>query len=120
MEARPREFFITPEDGAKLMAALAFSNTGLTVDIAHLNTFTDPLKAIGQIDPKSIFHFHLSDNRPDRTHLPLGQGHIDIPGVLKAIAPWYEGLVSLEGAGLVSPPVAARENYEYLKDWGFI
>ena len=118
MERRPKQFFITPEDGARLMAH-PWTNLKLTVDIAHLRTFGDPVALIERIDPAWIAHVHLSDSLPHQTHVPLGQGDMDLAGALSALAARYDGLVSLEGyvPGRGEEVVAA--NLAYLRRLGY-
>lgn len=55
MERRPKEIFVTPEDAGRLMC-YSWQNVGLTVDIAHLNTFGDPINLFAEIDPKWVAH----------------------------------------------------------------
>lgn len=118
MERRPKQFFITPEDGARLMA-YPWANLRLTVDIAHLSTFGDPATLLERIEPAWIVHVHLSDSRPHQTHVPLGQGDMELAEALSALAARYEGLVSLEGyvPGRGEEVIAA--NLAYLRHLGY-
>lgn len=112
MEVRPKEFFQTPEDAARLMER-NIPNLGLTVDIAHLHTLGGAVELFQAIDDQWISHIHLSDSGPGRTHLPLGQGEVDIAGVMAAISPGYSGIVNIEGyvPGKGKETIAANIRY---------
>jgi sugar phosphate isomerase/epimerase len=97
MEELPQEIFMLPGDASRLMGQ-QFKTLGLTIDIAHMNTHMDPVAFLAQIKPHWINHVHLADNAPWRVHLPLGEGQIDIDGVLTELAKIYSGIVSLEGS----------------------
>ena len=79
-------------------------------------------KAIEQffsrIQSEWIFHAHLSDFSPASTHVPLGQGSLDIDGALQALRTHYQGVVIVEGyvpgAGLQT----IEANRDYLRDHG--
>ena len=118
MEHRPMQFFITPEDGARLMA-YPWTNLRLTVDIAHLSTFGDPVALLERIEPAWIAHVHLSDSRPHQTHVPLGQGNIDLAGALSTLAERYDGLVSLEGSVPGRGKEVTAANLAYLRRLGY-
>lgn len=114
MEQRPREFFMMPEDGRR-MAEWGLKNCGLTVDIAHFNTNGDPVVLIGGCDPADIWHVHLSDNRPQQVHAPLGGGTIDLAAALGALPAGYAGLVSLEGYQRGRGDELIAANLDYLR-----
>ena len=119
MERKPFEFFMLPSDAKRLMAG-EFQNIGLTVDLAHLNTHGSPLDLLEQIHLDWISHVHLSDNSPQKVHLPLGTGKMDVGGLLHALVDKYTGVVSIEGS---VPEVGLRlleQNYIYLEKLGFV
>ena len=119
MELKPFEFFMLPTDAKRLMST-GHQNTGLTVDLAHLNTLGNPIDFLEQLHSGWISHVHLSDNAPHRVHLPLGTGQMDIGGILLALADRYSGLVSIEGS---VPEMGLRlleQNYSYLEKLGFV
>lgn len=118
MERRPREFFMTPEDGERLMSH-TWNHVGLTVDIAHLKTLGDPVELLSRVHPAWIAHVHLSDNLPHQTHVPLGQGCIDLRAALSTLGTRYNGLVSLEGYVPGRGEEVVTANLAYLRDLGF-
>lgn len=119
MERKPLEFFMLPAD-AKRLISNEYQNIGVTVDLAHLNTHGNPLKQLEQIQTDWISHVHLSDNAPQRIHLPLGTGQMDIGELLHALADRYNGLISIEGS---VPEMGLRileQNYSYLEKLGYV
>lgn len=118
MERRHKEIFVTPEDAGRLMAH-NWRSVGLTVDIAHLNTFGDPVKLLDAIDPDWIAHVHLSDNADHTTHLPLGWGEVDLSGALAALHTGYDGLVNLEGYVSGRGEEVLHANLNYLRHLGY-
>ncbi len=118
MERLPHELFMRPKDAARLMQ-LPFEHVGLTVDLAHLNTHGDPLKLLSRLDPEWISHVHLSDNSPERVHLPLGQGILDVGVVLEAVARFYRGVVSIEGSIPGQGETLLLNNMTFLRKLGF-
>lgn len=114
MERRPKEFFMLPADAARLDGRQP-GRVGLTVDIAHANSHMDPLRFLNQLDRTRIFHVHLSDNSPQETHLPLGQGKVDVAAVLGWLSGWYRGLVVLEGYGNQGGEELLTANLDYLR-----
>ena len=119
MERKPFEFFMLPSDAKRLMAG-AYQNLGLTVDLAHLNTHGNPIDLLEQINPDWISHVHLSDNTPQRVHLPLGTGKMDIGGLLHALTDRYSGLVSIEGSVPERGIQLLEQNFTYLEKLGYV
>ncbi len=72
---------------------------GLNFDIGHFYCVgEDPLEKIRELR-EYIFHFHLEDVPLDRRHehIMLGEGALDIPGILDAIEKTgYDGYVTVE------------------------
>jgi sugar phosphate isomerase/epimerase len=99
--------------------ALPLKYTGLTVDLAHLNTLGDPVGLFAELDPAWIAHMHLSDNAPHRVHLPLGDGLMDLGAVLEAVQGVYSGLVSLEGSVPGKGEGLLVRNLAYLHKLGY-
>lgn len=118
MEKRPKEIFMLPEDARRFMEH-GWSQTGLTIDTAHMNTHEDPLQFLRQLEPEWIAHVHLSDNNAERTHVPLGQGEIDLPALLTALRAEYAGIVSLEGYVPGRGDEVLSQNMDYLRKIGF-
>lgn len=119
MEKRPKEIFMVPADAALLMAT-SWQQIGLTIDVAHMNTHGDPLWFLQQLEPDWILHVHLSDNAPRQTHLPLGEGEIDIPTVLSALSQDYDGIISLEGYSPGRGDALLAQNMAYLRQAGVV
>ena len=118
MEKRSREFFLTPDDARRVMKQ-DLPHICLTVDVAHLATIGDPAGLLEELDPSWIAHVHLSQSRPDRTHAPLGEGLIDIPGVLALLEKSYDGIVSLEGYSPGRGEELAVSNISFLRELGY-
>jgi sugar phosphate isomerase/epimerase len=78
MERKVNQFFVEPAALNRLADAMdhsRWSRLGLTVDLAHLATFTDPIAAFKEI--RRVVHVHLSDGEPPKaTHRPLGLGKL--------------------------------------------
>jgi len=95
---------------------------GLNFDIGHFFCVgEDPIELVSRFKD-CAFHFHLEDIASTRKHrhLLLGEGAIDIPGVLAAIASTgFAGFVTVElYPYLDMAEKAARESFEYLKRLG--
>lgn len=94
---------------------------GLNFDIGHFFCVgEDPVPLVAELKD-CIHHFHLEDIAPSRKHhhLLLGEGAIDIPGVLAAIDRiGYTGFVTVElYTYQEKAEAAAREAFHYLQDW---
>lgn len=118
MEKKAREFFVHPEDLERLYER-PWRSTGLTVDLAHARGLMDPLEYLALVPPSSLFHVHLSDSAPGKTHLPLGLGDLDVGTVLARLQCRYDGLVILEGyvPGCGEETVAANAAYLCSLGW---
>jgi sugar phosphate isomerase/epimerase len=76
----------------------------MTLDVGHAELLTETNTSMGFIEnhPDRIHHVHLHDNRGGSSsksdlHLPIGEGSIDIFGILKKLlASGYEGILSFE------------------------
>jgi len=87
------------EDIHRALAPFTYEKLGVTYDTTHLGTTQANLDFIAAVD--NIIHVHLSDAlvvSPNkvRTHLPLGEGELDVEAILRALLPRYEGILSLE------------------------
>lgn len=95
---------------------------GLNFDVGHFYCVAeDPANLITSLTGV-IHHFHLEDISASRVHhhLMLGQGAIDIAGVLAAIRDTgYSGYVTVELYTYEhAAEEAAREAFNYLRKWG--
>lgn len=93
------------EDATDLAPALAaIPDLSLTLDVGHAQLGVEVHRAFDIITKfgRSIRHTHVHDNRggPGNNldlHLPVGEGRLDIPGVLAAlVSAGYDGTMTLE------------------------
>jgi sugar phosphate isomerase/epimerase len=119
MEKTPKEVFMLPEHVTRIMR-MGWDSIGLTLDIAHAFTHMDPVGYIDQLQPRWITHAHLSDGSQDATHLPLGQGEINIREVLKVLDKVYDGLVILGGSVPSHGHEIVASNKAYLRKLGWM
>src|SRR6185369_5162884 len=95
------------------------SRLGLTIDIGHLHCqgeLTIPEKIRAAKD--RLVNVHIEDMRSGvHEHLMFGDGEIDFPPVIAALAEiGYDGLLSVElSRHSHEGPVAARRAYNYLR-----
>ncbi|MBW3666046.1 MAG: sugar phosphate isomerase/epimerase, partial [Actinobacteria bacterium] len=67
-------------------------------DLAHSYTNGDPVEFLRSMNFSYIGHIHLSDSKPGKVHVPLGEGEIDLFSLYEAIVELgYEGIVNIEG-----------------------
>lgn len=134
VEERAREKNITvliePEPGLLIEKSAQFMEMygqldpqvfGLNFDIGHFFCVDeDPAHLVSELKD-CIRHFHLEDIAQTRKHhhLLLGQGAIDIPGVLTAIEEiGFPGFVTVElYTYQEKAEAAALESFEYLQNW---
>ena len=99
MERKINQFFVEPTALNRLadeMEQREWSRLGLTVDMAHLATFTDPVEAFRQI--RRIWHVHLSDGEPPKsTHRPLGLGKLPYKEMIATALDAGTRTITLEG-----------------------
>lgn len=119
MEKRPKEIYMLPDHIRRLLSE-GWSHLGLTLDIAHTFTHINPVDYIQQLDPQWITHVHLSDGSRKTTHLPLGQGEIDIDAALRALSKVYDGTVVLEGIIPLKGQECVCSNKAYLQRSGWM
>jgi sugar phosphate isomerase/epimerase len=119
MEKAPKQVYMLPEDVRRIMR-MGWRSIGLTLDLAHAFTHMDPVDYIDQLQSRWITHVHLSDGSRDTTHLPLGQGDINIRDVLEALNEVYDGLVILEGCTPFRGHEIVAANRAYLQKLGWM
>ncbi|MGD9505392.1 MAG: sugar phosphate isomerase/epimerase family protein [Syntrophobacteraceae bacterium] len=92
---------------------------GLNFDIGHFYCVGEDPKALVRELQGCTSHYHLEDIASTRKHhhLMLGEGAIDIPGVLRSISDaGYDGFVTVELYTYEDQPIeAARQAFAYLK-----
>ena len=113
MEKRSREIYIYPEDVIEFMSS-EWKRIFLTFDIAHAYTVMEPSEYLDKINPEWIGHVHLSDGNRESTHLPLGEGRINLIDTLKNIKKFYSSNVIIEGYVPGKGLETAENNYKYL------
>jgi sugar phosphate isomerase/epimerase len=88
LEPEPGMFIETMDDFRRAADGLRAPGIRLTLDVGHAHitereTVAEVVRECGQ----DIVNVHLDDARGGRhEHLPLGEGEIDFPGVLQALA----------------------------------
>lgn len=120
MESREREVFTDPSALRRLFDDPAASGLGLTLDIAHMYTIMNPEAFLDGVAPRRIKHVHLSDGKPGRTHVPLGNGSIDLPRVMAKLRSIYDGIVSVEAYVPEKGSETLTANRNYLKRLGLM
>jgi sugar phosphate isomerase/epimerase len=94
---------------------------GINFDIGHFFCVGEDPAALVPILKECASHFHVEDIAASRKHhhLKLGEGAIDIPGVLDAIAEsGFSGFVTVELYTCADEPeAAARDAFQYLQSW---
>ncbi|UOY09544.1 sugar phosphate isomerase/epimerase [Methanonatronarchaeum sp. AMET6-2] len=90
---------VGPEELKKAIEMIGLSNVGVTFDIAHANSIPHlkPQEYLEYIKD-DVVHVHISDNRGDGLHYPIGVGNIDFKPILRGLLDIdYDGQVTLEG-----------------------
>ena len=91
---------------------------GLCLDIGHSHCVFEDTIAIVAAASDHLFHVHIEDiaNR-EHSHLPLGEGAIDLKAVLSALqVAGYDGCVSVELADhSAAPESMSRQSHAYLR-----
>ena len=107
-----------------LVARLAETGTdasrlGLTIDIGHLHCLGElPIAEKIRASKGRLSNVHIEDMRAGvHEHLMFGDGEIDFPPVIAALAEiGYDGLLSVElSRHSHEGPEAARRAYNYLR-----
>jgi sugar phosphate isomerase/epimerase len=95
------------------------SSLGLTIDVGHLHCLGDlPISQRIRASRDRLINVHIEDMRAGiHEHLPFGEGEIDFPPVIAALAEiGYDGLVSVElSRHSHEGPQAARQAYNFLR-----
>ena len=95
MEHIPKEFFINPEDSARIIKEVSMPNLGITFDAAHVPLELDPLEFLRQVS--GVRHVHISDLTPEKRHIALGTGVRDFGPLVKYIRDKLQVDVAIEG-----------------------
>lgn len=119
MEKRSKELFVSPADIHRMMSK-GWKHVGLTVDLAHIQTVMEHERFFSSIEGKWINHAHMSDFSPDATHVPLGQGSMDIDRALRALSSRYRGIVVLEGFVRGRGRETVQANGDFLRRLGWL
>ena len=114
-----RAFFCNPDDIRRLFSAVPSEHLRLTLDLNHaakwcLATGTELAAFVREAE--RVAHVHLSDSGGKARHLPLGEGVLDIPGMLDALrCRDYRGTVTIEGRAEGRELAAIEANRRYLR-----
>jgi sugar phosphate isomerase/epimerase len=119
IEPEPGLLIETSDQFVSFIDQFGHKGMGLNFDVGHFYCVgEDPAAKIKELK-NYIFHFHLEDIPESREHrhILLGEGGIDIPGVLNAIeAIGYQDFVTVELYPYQdSAPETARKARNYLR-----
>lgn len=95
----PKALCTTPYEIKETIKYNDLENTGITFDVAHANSIPnwDPIDFFKEISAY-VTHIHISDNRGEDSHHPIGVGNIDYETLLEYIdRTGYNGKLTLEG-----------------------
>lgn len=95
MEPRKKELVTNSDMANDILDAIPMENFGITLDFSHAQLTGRPIDFIQKL--KKISHIHLSDTKGNRPHCLLGEGDLDVIGILKALRKRYDGLIIIEG-----------------------
>jgi L-ribulose-5-phosphate 3-epimerase len=90
----------------------------LTLDIGHLHCLHEPIEEVIRLWKRDLVNVHIEDMRRDRhEHLMFGEGEIDFPPVIAALAnAAYDGPLCVElSRHSHMGPTAARQAFDYLQ-----
>lgn len=82
-----------------------------TFDVAHSPLWLDPKKILKELH--KVNKIHLSDSTNEKFHVPLGEGSIDIPPVMKLIEKFQVPIV-IEGYDFLEEGKIFEKNIQYL------
>lgn len=118
-EPEPGMFIETLADFAELRRRLPHPALRLTIDLGHLAVSeTDPLDQHVHEWSDDLVNVHIEDIRSKRhEHLPLGEGEIDFPPLLKALERiHYSGVVQVElSRHSAEAPIQAQRSLIFLR-----
>ncbi|WGI16962.1 sugar phosphate isomerase/epimerase family protein [Methanonatronarchaeum sp. AMET-Sl] len=95
----PKALCVEPEELSRAIDLVDMDNVGITFDIAHANSIPHmkPEEYLMAIKD-DVYHVHISDNRGDGMHYPIGVGNIDFKPILRVLSDIeYDGQITLEG-----------------------
>jgi inosose dehydratase len=106
------------EEAGRLLREVAHPGLSLAIDIAHVAfTGADPISTLSHYG-KAVKHIHLKDFAKG-AFVELGQGTLDIPGVMTALAQGgYDGWVTVELDSAEDAKTSALANARYLEQIG--
>lgn len=120
MEQKVGQFFCEVEVINRLAATMdreGWEHLGITADLAHLATFTDPVPAFSAVD--RVVHVHVSDGDPPKaTHRPLGLGRLPLNQMFAAIEASGAPRFALEGRWRADEERALDEAAAFLSALG--
>ncbi|WP_375431930.1 sugar phosphate isomerase/epimerase family protein [uncultured Friedmanniella sp.] len=87
----------TLERARRLTDALAGAPVGVVLDVSHVVASGSRPQEFVELFADRIRHVHLRDATPDDIHHSIGNGDVDFPGTVRALADaGYEGHFTLE------------------------
>ncbi|OUJ18614.1 Sugar phosphate isomerase/epimerase [Methanonatronarchaeum thermophilum] len=95
----PKALCVEPDELVEAVDLIDMDNVGITFDIAHANSIPNmkPEQYLERVRD-SVFHVHISDNRGDGMHYPIGVGNIDFKPILNGLLDMgFDGQITLEG-----------------------
>lgn len=126
MEKKPLELITTPDQMNALLEKVDMDCVGTTFDIAHAASCFKNSVDEGKLNHriveymknlKKIFNVHISNASREKVHLPLLRGEYDFLPVLKELASFYEGSVTIEGFAPGDGMRVMQENKTVTAKW---
>lgn len=101
------------EEITDILKEIDSKNIGVTFDVGHANTISDPANFVVELAPYVVnVHLHDNDGSSDQ-HLVIGQGSIDFPNILHILEETgYAGSLVLE---YFDPSSLVKAKMELLK-----
>jgi sugar phosphate isomerase/epimerase len=107
-----------------LIERLDLPRVGITLDTGHMHfnqgAAFKPYGSLGRLIERfreRIFHLHMHDYDGNFDHIAIGKGHIDFPGIIKALRNiQYKGSLCLEINPDHEPPEAIRQSRDRLRE----
>jgi sugar phosphate isomerase/epimerase len=116
MEHRSMEVVVLPEDLERLLGEVGSDSLQIALDVAHVSTVKGIELGEYLSRLRGFTHVHLSDSNPGRTHVPLGEGKLDLENVVQELSKRYDGFVTIEGYVPGREIEVMEHNHEYWQE----